>query len=99
MAVLQRVRWISGERVDLPDALNLDAFGNADWSAFVDNFFTGQANPLIVSGFDIPSPQSYVTQKFATILVNIANSVLFNPESTGGAGGFYIGVPTAPSNP
>jgi len=96
MSVLQRVRLISGERLDLPDALNFDAFGNADWSQFVDQFLTGASSPLIVSGFDIPSPDTYVTKKVSSVLVNIANSMMFHPESVGGAGGFFVASGSEP---
>lgn len=96
MSVLQRVRIVSQERVDLPDFLNLGAFANADWAAFIDQFVTGTESPLIVAGFAIPDPDTYVTQQASTIPVRIASSVMFHPTSAGGAGAFYIATDAEP---
>lgn len=90
MAVLQRVRVISNERLDLPDFLNLDAFGNADWSAFVEKFFSD--SPVIISGFDIDTPVTLIGTSTSSVSVNIDGGMLFHPTSTGGAGGFFVGA-------
>jgi hypothetical protein len=95
MAVLQRVRAIGNERFDLPDFLNLDAFANADWAEFVEKVLS--TSPVIVSGFDITSPQSLIGTDTTTVSINIANSVMFHPTSTGGAGGFFVASSSEPA--
>jgi len=88
MAVLQRVRTISNERLDLPDFLNVDAFGNSDWSEFIEKFISG--DPKIVKGFDITDPPGLIGTDPTSVSINIADSMMFHPTSTGGAGGFFV---------
>ncbi len=88
--ILQRVRFISGERCDLPDVDNLQAFGNADATAFMENVTI--TTSLIVKGFDITSPGSYISTAPTSVPFNVDGAVLFHPSSTGGAGAFYVGA-------
>jgi hypothetical protein len=95
--ILQRVRWISQERVDLPDALNLEAFGNADWAEFIETFFVGDSNAYIVRGFTLPGAPALIGTKTTQVSITVANSMVFHPTSIGAAGAFYSATGTEPA--
>ena len=93
MAVLQKIRIISNERLDAPDLLNIENFGDADWMAFMANFMG--STPYVVQGFDVVLP--YLPAVDTSVSVNIANGCLFHPTSANASGGFYVGASTEPT--
>jgi hypothetical protein len=94
--ILSRVRWVSQERVDIPDALNVEAFGNADWAEFVQTFMVGTGSAYIVRGFTISTPAALIGTKTVQVSVNVASSMVFHPGSVGGAGAFYSATSSEP---
>lgn len=88
---------MSQERVDLPDALNLEAFGNADWAEFVESFFAGDSKAYVVRGFAIPTPSALIGTKATQVTVTCANSMVLHPTSVGGAGAFYSSTGSEPT--
>ena len=59
MAVLQKVRLISNERLDLPDFLNLESFACADWGQYFEKFMANA--PFIIKGFEILNPSALIS--------------------------------------
>jgi hypothetical protein len=90
--MLQRVRFLSQERLDLPDLFNLDSFQSTDWAQFFQSFMA--ATPFIVQGFDVASPASLIGSTTAAISINIANSVMFFPSSLAAFSGFFVAPAT-----
>lgn len=88
MAVLQKVRLISNERLDLPDFLNLDNFACADWAAYFEKFISSSSQ--IISGFEILNPSPLIGSSNTEITVVIADSVMFHPTAANVKCGFYV---------
>ena len=75
--MLQQAIWWPNERVDLPDFENIQIFGEQDFLAYNQSFFTTQAQ-FIVSGF--------VTTVVSGLNVSVSgdDGVLLNTSPTGG---------------
>ena len=93
MAVLQRVAFYPNERLDTSDARSLEAFGLNDWRFFLSGVMSNTST--ILTGFDI----SNYSQIFSApgFQIETDNAVVFHPESTTQAGGFYVFAGTEPN--
>jgi hypothetical protein len=93
MAVLGRVLFSSGERVDLPDLLSIDSYGAGDWRYFMQSI-VGTSKPYILTGFDVISPEAAIS--LPTCSIRVADSIVYYPASA--AGPFFYGLPEGDVN-
>jgi hypothetical protein len=93
MAVLQRVKLVGNQRLDLPDFLNAENFANADWLQFFEKFVSDSA--YIAYGFSLVDAPGHILHT-PTVSVSIANGALFNPVSLGVKAGFFVASSTEP---
>ena len=92
MSVLQKVRLIAGERLDIPDISRIQEFACSDWGQFFNKFWSD--SPYIIKGFEIDSPRSYIGLLASQgIQIEVANSVMFYGNATYG-GAFYVAPAT-----
>ena len=98
MSLLQKVKFHSQQRLDIPDLLAIQNLTAADFSQIFDKVISDV--PLVITGFEVPSPRTVINSLTSTGLpVTIANSALMNPYSfnTGMQGGaLYVATPTDP---
>lgn len=87
MAVLGRLLLGSQQRVDLTDLLSIESFVSSDFRHLIKTFVG--SNPMVLKGFEvIDAPLSIGS---SAISIKVADSVLFNPESS--AGSFFYALP------
>lgn len=87
MAVLSRLLLGSQQRVDLTDLLSIESFVSSDFRHLIKSFVG--SSPMVLKGFEvIDAPLSIGT---TSISIKVADSVVFNPEST--VGSFFYGLP------
>jgi hypothetical protein len=87
MAVLGRVLIGSAERLDLQDLLSVDSYTQGDFKYLMKSF-VGSDRPYILKGFEVVDPSNSIGSQ--TVAINIANSVVYYPESS--AGPFFYGL-------
>jgi hypothetical protein len=93
MSVLQKVRLIAGERLDIPDIARISEFACSDWGQFFNKFWSD--SPYIIKGFEIDNPRAYIGLLTSQGLeIEVANSVMFYGNATYG-GAFYVAPATA----
>jgi len=81
MAVLGRVLIGSAERLDLQDLLSVDSYTQGDFKYLMKSF-VGSDRPYILKGFEVVDPSNSIGSQ--TVAINIANSVVYYPESSAG---------------
>jgi len=84
--ILTRTALYPQERLDVPDARAIEAFGQNDWSYFLKGIISSKS--LIVSGFDVSNWGNIFTVPGVKIRQN--NVSLIHPEAKTQAMGFYI---------
>lgn len=90
MAVLGRLVFSGGERLDLADFLSISSYTAADFQYLLTGF-VGATTPYILSGFDIIDPISAIGTQSCSI--DVSDAAVFYPSST--AGPFFFGLPTS----
>lgn len=93
MAILQRVSFFPNERLDTPDIRSIEAFGLNDWRYFL--LGTMSDKSYVLTGFDITNYTTLFT--VAGFSLQTSNVVMYHPESTTQAGGFYVYAGTEPN--
>lgn len=86
MAILQRVSFRPNVRFDTQDARSIEAFSLNDWKYFLSGVMSQKS--YVLKGFEI---SNYATA-FTTsgIKIRLSDAVVFHPESTTQAAGFYV---------
>jgi hypothetical protein len=87
MAVLGRVLVSSAERLDLPDFLSIDSYTQGDFKYLIKSF-VGSDKAYVLKGFEVINPNAAIDTQ--NISINIANSVVYYPDSK--AGPFFYGL-------
>ena len=87
MAVLGRLLVSSAERLDLPDFLSIDSYTQGDFKYLMKSF-VGSDRPYVLKGFEVVDPANSIGTQ--NITINIADSVVYYPESK--AGPFFYGL-------
>lgn len=93
MAVLGRILFGSGERIDLPDLLSIDSYTAADFKYLIQTFIGGDT-PYVLKGFDVIQPQDSIGTE--NVSIRVADSIVYYPGSN--AGSFYYGLPEGNTN-
>jgi len=83
MSSLSRVNFVAQQRLDLQHLLAAESYTAFDFRALI-SAFTG-SKPFVLSGFEV------VGKTGLSIIVNVQNSLTFNPLD--GNGSFYKGLP------
>lgn len=87
MAVLGRVAFSAGQRVDLHDMLGLESFTAADFRALITSF-VGNSGTYVVRGLQV------VSKSGLTVGIKVSDSLVFNPLDTNAS--FYLGLSSDP---
>ena len=84
--ILQKVAFYPQERLDVPDARAVEAYGANDWRYFLSGVVSAKSQ--IITGFQVTNYQNIFTVPGVKIQCN--NVALIHPEATTQFGGFYV---------